>query len=233
MDFSQFKRRLVAEFLGTAILLATVVGSGNTLPTGAILMVLIAVFGETSGAHFNPAVTAALFMRREIAASVALTYVAVQILGALTGMLAAHLMFDVSLFQVSKNFRTGPARFSERGGDVRPAPHHFRHAAQPAGGDPFHGRRVYNGRLLVHGVDELRQSGGDDCARLHQLFFRHCARPCACLYHGAAGRGSGCYPSGGMALRAGRRFKRAPEDPVNRCRRVSHDRHDLSLFRAD
>jgi len=132
VDFSQLKRSIAAEYLGTAILLATVVGSGimaerlaggngaiallgNTLPTGAILMVLITVFGGTSGAHFNPAVTAAFFMRREIAARVALAYVAVQILGALTGMLAAHLMFDASLFQVSEKMRTGPAQWFSEG----------------------------------------------------------------------------------------------------------------------
>ncbi len=132
MDADKIKRSLVAEFLGTAILLAAVVGSGimaerlaggngaiallgNTLPSGAILLVLITMFSETSGAHFNPAVTAALFMRREIAANVALAYVAAQILGALTGMLAAHLMFDVSLFQVSEKLRTGPAQWFSEG----------------------------------------------------------------------------------------------------------------------
>jgi glycerol uptake facilitator-like aquaporin len=129
---SQLKRSLVAEFLGTALLLATVVGSGimaerlaggngaialfgNTLPTGAILIVLITVFAETSGAHFNPAVTLAFLMRREIAASVAFVYIAAQILGALTGMLSAHLMFDVSLFQVSEKVRTGPAQWFSEG----------------------------------------------------------------------------------------------------------------------
>jgi glycerol uptake facilitator-like aquaporin len=131
MTISQFRRSITAEFLGTAILLATVVGSGimaerlaggntaiallgNTLPTGAILVVLITIFGEISGAHFNPAVTAALFVRREIAAKGAFAYIAAQILGALAGMLAAHFMFDESLFQVSEKLRTGPAQwFSE------------------------------------------------------------------------------------------------------------------------
>jgi glycerol uptake facilitator-like aquaporin len=128
---SQLKRSLMGEFLGTALLLATVVGSGimaerlaggngaialfgNTLPTGAILIVLITAFGETSDAHFNPAVTLAFLMRREIASGVAFAYIAAQILGALTGMLAAHIMFDVSLFQISEKVRTGPAQwFSE------------------------------------------------------------------------------------------------------------------------
>jgi glycerol uptake facilitator-like aquaporin len=126
------KRSLVAEFLGTALLLATVVGSGimaerlaggnaaiallgNTLPTGAILIVLITVFSGTSGAHFNPAVTLAFFARREISASMALAYIAAQILGAVAGMLSAHLMFDVSVLQISEKARTGSAQWFSEG----------------------------------------------------------------------------------------------------------------------
>ena len=98
-------RRLAAEAIGTAMLLATVVGSGimgerladgnvalallgNTIPTGAILVVLILVFGPVSGAHFNPAVTAAFALRREIAPSDAALYVAAQVLGGLAGVIA-------------------------------------------------------------------------------------------------------------------------------------------------
>ncbi|MGA7326190.1 MAG: aquaporin [Rhodomicrobium sp.] len=88
---------------------------GNTLPTGAILIVLITVFGETSGAHFNPAVTLAFLMRREIAANIAFAYIAAQILGALIGMLSAHIMFDVSLFQISEKVRTGTAQWFSEG----------------------------------------------------------------------------------------------------------------------
>lgn len=124
-------RRLAAEAAGTALLLATVVGSGimgerladgnaalallgNTLPTGAILVVLILVFGPVSGAHFNPAVTAAFALRREIAPRDALLYLAAQIAGGLAGMLAAHVMFEEPLFQVSAHGRSGPAQwFSE------------------------------------------------------------------------------------------------------------------------
>jgi glycerol uptake facilitator-like aquaporin len=132
LNFSQLKRSLLAEFLGTALLLATVVGSGimaerlaggnvaiallgNTLPTGAILIVLITVFDEISGAHFNPAVTAAFWGRREIAGRIALAYVAAQILGALAGMLAAHAMFEMNLFQLSEKLRTGPAQWFSEG----------------------------------------------------------------------------------------------------------------------
>ncbi len=105
------------------MLLATVVGSGimgealsggnvaiallgNTLATGAILAVLILGLGPLSGAHFNPAVTLAFWLRREIAGREALAYVLVQLAGALAGMLLAHLMFDLAVFQVSTNLRS-------------------------------------------------------------------------------------------------------------------------------
>ena len=124
-------RRLVAEGLGTAALLVTVVGSGimgeslaggnvaiallgNTIPTGAILVVLIMGLGPISGAHLNPAVTLAFLARREIGLAMAAAYVAAQIAGGLAGMLAAHAMFDLPFFQVSANARTGAAQwFSE------------------------------------------------------------------------------------------------------------------------
>ena len=124
-------RRIAAEALGTAALLATVVGSGvmgeslaagntaiallgNTIPTGAILIVLITGLGPISGAHFNPAVTLAFLVRREIGVTMAAAYVAAQIGGGLAGMLSAHAMFDLPLFQVSTNARSGAAQwFSE------------------------------------------------------------------------------------------------------------------------
>ena len=112
-----FCRRLVAECLGTALLLATVVGSGimaerlaggnvalallgNTIPTGAILFVLITMLSPVSGAHFNPAVTLAFYLRREIKLNEALAYVGVQIIGAIMGTLVAHAMFEEILLQI-------------------------------------------------------------------------------------------------------------------------------------
>jgi glycerol uptake facilitator-like aquaporin len=124
-------RRLFAEALGTALLLAVVIGSGimgqrlaagntavallgNTMATGAGLVVLITVFGPISGAHFNPAVTLAFAVRREIPARVALAYVVAQTLGAVLGVWAAHLMFAEPVIQVSTKLREGPAQgFSE------------------------------------------------------------------------------------------------------------------------
>ena len=117
-------RRLMAEWLGTFSLLATVVGSGimaerlaggnvavallgNTIPTGAILVVLITVFGPISGAHFNPAVTLSFALRREIAPREAALYVMVQILGGIIGVLAAHVMFEHRLIDPSTTARTG------------------------------------------------------------------------------------------------------------------------------
>ncbi|TCN21263.1 aquaporin [Sinorhizobium americanum] len=117
------RRRLAAEFLGTAILVATVVGSGimadslsqdvavsllgNTIPTGAILVVLISILGPISGAHFNPAVTMVFATRRELEASAAALYVLTQIAGGIAGTLVAHAMFDHDLFQMSQTIRTG------------------------------------------------------------------------------------------------------------------------------
>ncbi|MGB0575785.1 MAG: MIP/aquaporin family protein [Alphaproteobacteria bacterium] len=128
MDNFDTARKLTAEFLGTAFLLATVVGSGimaetlspsntgvallaNTAATGAILMVLILIFGPISGAHFNPAVTLAFLIRREINPGHAVIYFAVQIMGAVAGAMVAHLMFEAPLLEASTRVRTGPAQW--------------------------------------------------------------------------------------------------------------------------
>jgi len=83
----------------------------NTLPTGAILTVLILAFGPISGAHFNPAVSVAMGIRREVIPSVAGLYIVAQILGAIVGVLAAHAMFELPLWQVSVTVRTGPGQW--------------------------------------------------------------------------------------------------------------------------
>jgi glycerol uptake facilitator-like aquaporin len=121
-------RRLAAEGLGTAFLLATVIGSGimgtrlaggnvalallgNTLPTGAILVVLILIFGPVSGAHFNPAVTLAFAWRGELAWRDVAPYVAVQVAGGIAGVLAAHIMFELPVWQFSTTVRNGPGQW--------------------------------------------------------------------------------------------------------------------------
>jgi glycerol uptake facilitator-like aquaporin len=130
MPACDLRRRLAAEALGTALLVATVVGSGimaealtrdvgltllaNTLATGAILVVLITIFGPISGAHFNPAVSLVFALKRELRAKDAAAYVAAQILGGLLGIIAAHLMFALPLFEASQKARTGgPQWFAE------------------------------------------------------------------------------------------------------------------------
>jgi glycerol uptake facilitator-like aquaporin len=117
------RRRLFAEALGAAMLVATVVGSGimgdrlsddtaisllgNTIPTGAILVVLITVLGPISGAHFNPVVTLIFALRREIAAADAAGYALAQIAGGILGTCVAHLMFGLPVLQLSETVRTG------------------------------------------------------------------------------------------------------------------------------
>jgi glycerol uptake facilitator-like aquaporin len=122
------QRRLMAEWLGTFSLLATVIGSGimaerlaggnvaiallgNTIPTGAILVVLITVFGPISGAHFNPAVTLSFALRKEISARDASLYVLAQISGGIIGVFAAHFMFDIPILDASTTIRSGPGQW--------------------------------------------------------------------------------------------------------------------------
>ena len=117
-------RRLTAETLGTAMLLATVIGSGimgqrlsggnvalallgNTLPTGAILVVLILIFGPVSSAHFNPIVSIAVALRRQMPWRDAFAYIVFQILGAVIGVWAVHVMFELPMWQVATTVRTG------------------------------------------------------------------------------------------------------------------------------
>ena len=119
-----FARRIVSEWLGTALLLAAVVGSGimaqrlsggsvalallcNTIATGAMLVVLILVFGPISGAHFNPVVTLAFALRGELAWTIAASYIAAQIIGAVAGVWAAHVMFELPVWQLATTTRAG------------------------------------------------------------------------------------------------------------------------------
>ena len=124
---TDLSRRLVAEALGTAMLVAAVVGSGimadrltddvalallgNTIPTGAMLVVLITILGPISGAHFNPAVTLVFALRRDIETNAALGYVAAQILGGIAGAFLAHAMFDLPILQISQTVRSGSGQW--------------------------------------------------------------------------------------------------------------------------
>jgi arsenate reductase (glutaredoxin) len=120
-------RRLAAEALGTALLVATVVGSGimaetltkdaglallgNTLPTGAILVVLITIFGPISGAHFNPAVSLVFALKHDLRPQETGLYMLAQIIGGIAGTFAAHLMFGLPMLETSVKVRTGGAQW--------------------------------------------------------------------------------------------------------------------------
>lgn len=126
------QRQWAAEFLGTALLLATVVGSGimaerlsggnvaiallgNTLPTGAILVVLITMLGPISGGHFNPAVSLVFAIRGELPPGQCILFIISQIAGGILGVWAAHAMFDDNLIQYSLTTRTGPGQWFAEG----------------------------------------------------------------------------------------------------------------------
>ena len=141
-------RRLAAEALGTFFLVMAVVGSGimaeklaggnqaiallcNTLPTGAVLFVIITIFVSVSGAHFNPAVTLVMLLRGEIEGGAALGYVVVQIAGGCLGAIAAHLMFGLDPVQLDRAHR--PRSVDRRVHRyIRPDRHHSRLRALPA-----------------------------------------------------------------------------------------------------
>jgi glycerol uptake facilitator-like aquaporin len=128
MSAPSLAKRLTAEALRTMMLVATVVGSGimaaklssgntavallgNTIPTGAILIVLITILGPLSGAHFNPAVSVVMHRRDGIRLSETAQYVLAQIVGGCFGTLLAHAMFEVPLLQLSATIRNGPAQW--------------------------------------------------------------------------------------------------------------------------
>jgi len=131
MTTFNLRRRLAAEALGTALLVATVVGSGimaasltkdvalallgNTLATGAMLVVLITIFGPISGAHFNPAVSLMFALKRDLNARDAALYATAQVTGGVAGTMAAHLMFALPVFELSLKARTGGAQWFSEG----------------------------------------------------------------------------------------------------------------------
>lgn len=121
---AETRGRIAAEALGSFFLFATVIGSGimaerlaggnvaiallgNTLATGAILFVLIAMFGPVSGAHFNPAVTMVAWLKADLTAAMLAAYVAAQLAGGVAGVWAAHLMFDAPILELSAKPRSG------------------------------------------------------------------------------------------------------------------------------
>lgn len=128
----ELARRMTCEALGSAFLLAAIIGSGimgarlaqgndavtllaNTLSTGAMLYVLILVFGPLSGAHFNPAVTLWAAWSKRLSGRQAAAYIAAQIAGALAGVASAHIMFGEAVFSLSQHVRSGGAQWFSEG----------------------------------------------------------------------------------------------------------------------
>lgn len=131
MERFDLARRLTAEALGTAFLVAAVVGSGimaetltrdgalqllcNTLPTAAALVVLITILGPISGAHVNPAVSLVFFVKGELPPKEAGRYIVAQLAGGIAGTMLAHLMFDLPLIELSTKLRSGPGQWLAEG----------------------------------------------------------------------------------------------------------------------
>jgi glycerol uptake facilitator-like aquaporin len=200
-------RRLAAELVGTAFLLAAVVGSGimgerlsggnvaiallaNTLATGATLVTLIFTFGAVSGAHFNPVVTLADASQGGMRWRHVPGYIAAQAAGAMLGVWAAHLMFAEPVLQVSQHVRTGSSQvFSEfvaTFGLLSVIWGCGRLRAAARGSRALRGWALHHRRLLVHGVHLVRKSGGDARAGFHEYLCRNPARRCSGLYGGPA-----------------------------------------------
>jgi glycerol uptake facilitator-like aquaporin len=197
-------RRLVCEGLGTAFLLAAVVGSGimaqklaggnvalallgNTLPTGAILVVLILIFGPLSGAHFNPAVSIAFALRRGLPWPEAALYIAAQIAGAMIGVWTAHLMFELPLWQLSATVRSGAGQWlAEAVATFGLVLTILGCAARTPAAVPY--GTLHHLGLLVHRLDLVREPGSDAGTLDVRHVRRHCPGRRGRLHRGAARR---------------------------------------------
>ena len=203
-------RRLVAEGLGTAFLLAVVIGSGimgerlsggniaiallaNSLATGGGLVVLILIFGPVSGAHFNPAVTLAAATQGVLPWREVLPYIAVQVLGAFAGVAAAHLhVRGAALFCLAQSAHEWRAMVERVYRDLWLAHGHLGLRATEHYGGALCRGCVYHLRLLVYRLDLVRQSCGDHRARRQQHLCRDSPGRCGGVCRGAtAGSSSG------------------------------------------
>jgi glycerol uptake facilitator-like aquaporin len=182
-------QRLAAEALGTALLVATVVGSGvmgetltkdtalvllaNTLPTGAILVVLITILGPISGANFNPAVSLVFALKRDLAVGEAALYAATQIVAGILGTIIAHLTFALPMIETSLKMRTGAAMVRRVGRDLRLDRYHSRWNPLRSLVRAVVGRSLYHRCLLVHRLHLVCESRRGDSAFSDQHLFRH------------------------------------------------------------
>ena len=142
----------------------------NTLATVGGLYILIEVFGPVSGAHFNPAVSVVMAVRGELPGASSLPYIAVQLIGAMLGAWLAHAMFDMDILQFSTKVRSGIGQWHRRG--VATAGLLLVILRAPAG-VPGDGRRLHRRRVLVHGVDLVRQPGGGVRPHVQRQLRRH------------------------------------------------------------
>jgi glycerol uptake facilitator-like aquaporin len=210
-------KRAFSEWLGTAFLLAAVVGSGimaqklsggnaalallcNTLPTGAILVVLILTFGPLSGAHLNPAVSLAFSLRGELPWSIAAVYIAAQVVGGIVGVWAAHLMFELPPWQLSMTVRTGPGQWlAEAVATFGLLLTIFGCVARTPAAVPY-AVGLYITAAYWYRVHVLRESGRDDRARTFRYVRGHCSCRRRGLYRGAARRYARGRRRGAMAV---------------------------------
>lgn len=198
-------RRAAAEAIGTAMLLAAIVGSGitgerlaggniaiallaNTVATGAALVALILTFGSISGAHFNPAVTVASASQGGIGWRDVPAYLAAQVAGAFAGVGAAHVMFGERLFFVSRHAREVRRAVVQRSvGDLRVDVRHLGLRAAAFVRRAFRRRRLHHFRLLVHVFHLFRESGGDAGAFGDRHLRGNSSRGRARLHRGSTG----------------------------------------------
>ena len=201
-----FSRRLTAEFVGTLLLLAAVVGSGimgerlaggnvaiallaNTLATGAALVAIILAFGPVSGAHLNPAVTLADAWLGGIAWREVPGYIVAQVGGAIAGVSTAHAMFGLPVYAVSTHARSGTEPGIQRVCcHVRAAGCDLGMRSIAAGGSAVRGGGLHHGRVLVHSFNFVRKSCRDTGAVAHEHLFGHTAGRCAGLHLRSVGR---------------------------------------------
>jgi glycerol uptake facilitator-like aquaporin len=176
MHTTDSARQIVAEGIGTALLLAAVVGSGimgerlaggndaiallaNAVATGAALVFLILTFGPISGAHLNPAVTIADASQGGLRWSLVPGYVVAQIVGACLGVVTAHVMFGERLLMASLHERSGPAQMFSEFVDLGVFAPAIRHGSFCGGG-------LHHLGILVHGLNIFCDPGGDRCSRV-------------------------------------------------------------------
>lgn len=174
------RKRLIAEFLGTGFLVATVVGSGimaerladgnlalallaNTLATGAALVALILTFGPISGAHFNPVVSLADAMEHGLPWPEVVPYILAQVFGGLGGTILAHTMFTLPALSLSQHARSGSAQFVSENGNIRSVSGDLGMLSISFQCHPIRGRQLHQRSVLVHVIDILCKSCRDDC----------------------------------------------------------------------